>query len=385
MKILLVGSYVPDHAYSMLRFSELLESELRKAGQAVRVIRPEPRLRAPAVTGRDRSKWLGYADKFILFPRRLRAAAASADVVHICDHSYALYTRHLDFVPHVVTCHDVIGIKAARGEIPGRRTKWTGRVYQRMIEKGLARAHNVACVSETTRSDLGAYVIRAPSATSVVHNTMNYAYRPIDKSESALRLSRLGLATADRFILHVGSTIWNKNQGGVLRMFHRLVEAPQMSDLGLVMVTSGLPPDLNSFIRERGLQPRVRVVSDITSEDLRTLYSTAAALLFPSLYEGFGWPIIEAQACGCPVFTSNRPPMTEVGGDAAVYFDPENPDEAARAILDNLAHASRMREAGLANVKRFSAENMVAGYLRCYQNAIASASSANLQEPAHAA
>lgn len=113
MKILLVGSYVPDGQQSMLRFSKLLESELRKAGHSVRIIRPEPRLGRLGRTAGELSKWLGYADKFILFPRRLRAAAATADVVHICADGYAPYTRYLGNIPHIVTCHDLIAMRSA--------------------------------------------------------------------------------------------------------------------------------------------------------------------------------------------------------------------------------------------------------------------------------
>ena len=77
---------------------------------------------------------------------------------------------------------------------------------------------------------------------------------------------------------------------------------------------------------------QVRELVSVQNEDLRALYSTATALLFPSFQEGFGWPIIEAQACGCPVITSNRTPMTEVGENAAIYINPDSPEEAAREI-----------------------------------------------------
>lgn len=92
MRVLLVSNYLLDCQQSMLRFSAMLQTGLRKAGGAVRVIQPEARLgrfgQHSAV-----GKWLGYADKFVLFPARLRAAAASADVVHVCDQSNALYTK----------------------------------------------------------------------------------------------------------------------------------------------------------------------------------------------------------------------------------------------------------------------------------------------------
>jgi glycosyltransferase involved in cell wall biosynthesis len=78
---------------------------------------------------------------------------------------------------------------------------------------------------------------------------------------------------------------------------------------------------------------------DPSNEELQALYSCANLMLFPSLQEGFGWPIIEAQACGCPVVTSNRMPMTEIGGDAATYIDPDNIQEAAPQLRAGSPHA----------------------------------------------
>jgi glycosyltransferase involved in cell wall biosynthesis len=380
VKVLLVGNYAPDHQHSMLRFAALLETELRRAGHSVRLIHPKAHLGRLARAGRDLGKWLGYADKFILFPARLRAAVAAADVVHICDHAYSLLTRYLTAVPHVVTCHDLIAVRSAQGEFPGVHTGWSGRRYQQMIVNGLARARQVTCVSQSTKSDVLRQCAVPSSRTSVVHHGLNFAYRPASEAEKSARLNSLGI-DGERFVLHVGSPNWYKNQPGMIRIFKELGARPRGSDLALVIVSNGVTPALIKLIGECGLQGRVRILSDVEPEDLRALYSSAEALLFPSLYEGFGWPIIEAQACGCPVFTSNRPPMTEVGGDGASYIDPENPEEAATIMLENIPLASRMREAGFANVRRFSVEKMVTGYVRAYAEATKSVSTLDSGEP----
>jgi glycosyltransferase involved in cell wall biosynthesis len=192
----------------------------------------------------------------------------------------------------------------------------------------------------------------------------------------------MGISSQDRFVFHVGSSIWYKNQRGVIRIFQQLAVNPRARDLGFVMVSETLTPYLQSYIDACGLQAKVRVFCGVEPEDLRALYSSAAALLFPSLYEGFGWPIIEAQACGCPVFTSNRPSMTEVGGDGVVYIDPENPEESAGTILETLPHSARMREAGFVNVRRFSVEKMIEGYLNAYEQATKAMSSSVLSRHA---
>lgn len=378
----MVGNYVADRQQSMLRFDAMMKAGLREAGYPARIIRPEMRLGGFGKARRGLSKWLGYVDKFVLFPARLRAASASVDVVHICDHGYSLYAKHLDAVPCVVTCHDLISVRCARGEIPGQQTRWSGRKYQQMIVNGLERARSVACDSEATRSDFLRLCRLAASKVPIIHVALNPVYRPAAEAERAARLARLGMDLKGRFVLHVGAS-WYKNRSGVIKIFQHLVQNIRAQDLGLVMVGGNWTADLNSLVQKLGLAHRIRLFSDLDNEDLRALYSTAIALLFPSLYEGFGWPIIEAQACGCPVFTSNRPPMTEVGGDGAVYIDPEQPKQAAATILENLPHAQRMLEAGFVNVVRFSVDRMIAGYLKLYADALRPPSTGASQDVAH--
>ena len=86
------------------------------------------------------------------------------------------------------------------------------------------------------------------------------------------------------------------------------------------------------YCQSRPLAPNVYQLTAVSDANLQALYSLATALLYPSWQEGFGWPIIEAQSCGCPVFTSNRAPMTEVASTAAVYFNPHDPVQAAAII-----------------------------------------------------
>jgi glycosyltransferase involved in cell wall biosynthesis len=184
-------------------------------------------------------------------------------------------------------------------------------------------------------------------------------------------LKRLGIGFDDRFLIHVGADVWYKNLSGVIEIFSRLTASPETGDLRLVMVGNSGTDELNALVSGCGLEGRVTMLSNVSSEDLRALYSGACGLLFPSLCEGFGWPIIEAQACGCPVFASDRAPMTEVGGNAAVYFNPEAYDKAADIVRSHLSYRSEMRAAGFLNARRFSAASTAAAYVRVYSEAIA--------------
>src|ERR1700732_1304970 len=124
-------------------------------------------------------------------------------------------------------------------------------------------------------------------------------------------------------------------------------------------------PEMRRFQYDKAAGRDVIELIDPSNEELQALYSCASLMLFPSLQEGFGWPIVEAQACGCPVATSNRSPMDEVGGDAAIYIDPEKPDSATAVLNQALERVSGMREPSIANAARFRS-GMIDGYLSLY-------------------
>jgi glycosyltransferase involved in cell wall biosynthesis len=111
------------------------------------------------------------------------------------------------------------------------------------------------------------------------------------------------------------------------------------------------------------------------------LYSGALAFLFPSLQEGFGWPILEAQACNCLVITSNRAPMTEVAGEGAILINPEDEVAAAQTIAANFAEAEAIRQAARENLKRFTTDRAMDRYQAAYASAIAA--SRNGSQPVH--
>jgi glycosyltransferase involved in cell wall biosynthesis len=366
MKVLLLANYLNDRQESMQRFAALMERGLTQAGHEVRILRP------PAYVGKLYSsaegfgKWLGYVDKFGLFPPLLRSAVKEADVVHICDHSNSFYTKHIGSVPHIVTCHDLLAIRSALGEIPQKQTAWTGRQLQRLIVKGLAEAQHIVCVSEATRKDLLRVINIPENRVSRTYNSLNYPYSRMEAEKAAFRIRQLGVDPNQPFLLHVGGNQWYKNRLGVLRIFSILTKLMAGRSLRLVMVGKAWTSEMRRFILEYGLSDATLEVTGVAEEDLRALYSTASMMIFPSFQEGFGWPIIEAQACGCLVATSNRSPMNEVGGNAAIYIDPDNPESAAAAVQRALERTACMRELSLANAARFKSSAMIDSYLSLY-------------------
>jgi glycosyltransferase involved in cell wall biosynthesis len=366
MKVLLLGNYVNDGQESMQRFASFMAQGLAQAGHEVRLLRP------PSILGRLHpswqgvGKWLGYVDKFAWFPLVLKTAVEQADVVHICDHANAVYTRQIESAPHVVTCHDLLAVRSALGDIPQNPTRWTGRQLQRLILKGLTAAQHIACASNGTRNDVLRIGGVSEHRVSRVYNSLNYPYSRMEMAEATSRLRRLSVDPCQPFVLHVGGNQWYKNRLGVMRIFSSLRRMTTPDSFKLVMVGKPWTAEMRRYVADNDLADVTLELTAVADEDLRALYSSATVMLFPSLEEGFGWPIVEAQACGCPVATSKRPPMDEVAGDAAIYVDPENPDSAAATLKHALNRLPGIREASLRNAERFSS-GMVGGYIALYE------------------
>ena len=370
MKVLLIGNYPPDAQESMQRFAAVLDSELRARGHAVRLLRPRARLNRRGAPPFGRAKWLGYFDKFVLFPGRLRRAARRADVVHICDHSNAIYALHLRRANVLVTCNDVLAIRSARGLVPRNPTGPTGKILQWLILRGLNRAPRVVCISENTRAQLLEVSTRSPATTTVIEMGQNYPYSPLPTAQAdALIGGYFSDGGVPEFILHVGGNQWYKNREGVLQIYRALRQQRGEAAPLLVMAGLELTPAMQLYCAEHDLRGVVPIVG-ASNEELRALYSRARALLFPSLAEGFGWPIIEAQSCRCPVVTTDLPPMNAIGGAAAVLCDPLDIKAAAaavRAVLNENSDARAARvEAGLENAARFTTARMIDSYERLY-------------------
>ncbi len=388
-KIVLVGNFLPDRQESMQRFSAVLAEGFTARGIPVEQWRPDPwfaRLVREYRYG-GLPKYLGYLDKFVRFPRLLRRrlkTAAPETVYHITDHGNAVYAPHFGRHPVAVTCHDLLQVRSALGEFPLNRLSSSGQRYQRWILASLAKLRHVPCNSHKTRSDLRRLTGLPETATPMIHIGLNYPYRPMAREEARAvfsgALARQGIRTEAaqsngefRFLFGIGGAQWYKNRGGLIAILGELQKL-RPTPLPFVFCGAAFEPAHEAMISRVGLREAFVRVPNLTNEELRAAYSLSEGLLFPSWEEGFGWPIAEAQACGCPVFTSNREPMTEVGGEAACYIDPAHPAEAAKVIAGQLADTSRLRDAGLRHASLWDTSRMLDAYADLYVRMLSSAS-----------
>lgn len=369
LNVLLVGNFRPDAQQSMLRFEEMLVQGLTARGHQVARTFPVPRLSKLARPYRYAGwpKLAGYFDKFVLFPRRLRESIRkqAPDVIHIVDHANAIYGDIAAGKPLIVTCHDLMQIQLAHGQLRGPSPGFFGRRYQNWILRHLRRTPHVVCVSEKTKTDLQELTGRGAETVTVIPNGLNRPFRRCDTYEARRRLAAvcarnaIPLSVLDGFVFNLSGGQWYKNRPGLLAIHHRLC---QLLPHPPALLLGGKYP------AGMAMPPSVYATGPLSAPELEAAYSLAGALIHPSWAEGFGWPIAEAQTCGCPVFASDRAPMTEVGGDAARYFDPSDSDAAARVITAAWHERETMRSRGLQQAERWAPSRMLAHYEQVYRD-----------------
>jgi glycosyltransferase involved in cell wall biosynthesis len=369
MKVLLISNYRPDKQQSMLRYAEMLQRELNARGHAADVIHPPTVLGGfPFLPGLLK-KWIGYFDKYVFAPTYLHKYARQADIIHVCDHSNAMYLRCAGDRPALITCHDLLAIFAARGSYPGVRTSLTGRILQRWIAANLARANHVICVSTKTQDDMEILAPGIRSKTQVIHHPLNWSYSPAPPDAVAEAKTKSGIESETEYFLHVGGNQWYKNRFGVMKLFAELRKYPRFKNVKLIMAGKPWTNEMRQYFRSSALANEIIERVEVSNDELQALYSGAIALLFPSVEEGFGWPVLEAQACGCPVITSNRAPMTEIAGDAALFIDPQNLEDAAQIVAEHASELPSLRTAGFQNLTRFATNKVIDAYLEFYAEA----------------
>ncbi|MGR3274559.1 glycosyltransferase family 4 protein [Acaryochloris marina NIES-2412] len=369
---------------SMSRFSELIAEGMEKRGHIVEYWKP------PTVFGYFGKKipflykWLGYIDQYVLFPLlilwRIRYLPPNSLMV-FSDQALGLWVPFVKDRPHVIHCHDFLALRGSLGEILHYSPGFMGRLYQRLIRWGFSQGKYFISVSKATQDDLHRLLQTPAKLSTVVHNPLNSPFSPLHPAKSWSELKELWPDGEDKkFIMHIGST-WYKNRLGVLQIFEQL--AFDLPEMHLIMISKPTNELLSWLNDHPQLNNRINFHHNITFRQLQALYSLAEALVFPSLYEGFGWPVLEALSCGCPVVTTNAQPMTEVGGDVAYYIStyPDSYDkqvdwakQAADLLQEIFALPSDLKEAknkeGIDHASGFSLEHSLLGYEQCYQNAM---------------
>jgi glycosyltransferase involved in cell wall biosynthesis len=253
----------------------------------------------------------------------------------------------------VVTIHDLWLERH-----PEYSTKFFGqRASSRRARATAHRARVVITVSRFSAREITSLYGVPPERVVVIHNGVADTFQPVtdDGTMQALRRS-IGIPDAG-FLLFVGGADPRKNHRTFLEAVDRCL--PSLGDRAVVLVGDAVHPfgDYRETAGRLGLTSLVRCPGRMSRRDLRVLYSYADIFVFPSLYEGFGMPVLEAMACGAPVITSATSALPEVAGDAAVLVNPEDADALSRAIaevLEDRGRRERLRGSGFARARTFT-------------------------------
>lgn len=243
-------------------------------------------------------------------------------------------------------------------------TRWSAR-----------RADAVVVVSEHTKKDLVRFYGLPEDKIHVVYNAAHRRFSPCqDKERIGALQRRLGIR--QDYILSVGSLQPRKNIARLVKAYLQ-ARAGQALDLQLVIVGKNAwgNPEWETVAQNSPYQPDVLFAGHVPDDDLPALYSGASMFVYPSLYEGFGLPVIEAMACGTPVITSNGSSLPEVGGAAVVYVDPQDVNAISRAMVTLARDPQRrqdLRERGLRQSALFSWERAARQTLSVYEAALGS-------------
>lgn len=280
-----------------------------------------------------------YAARYFFYPRRLKREAKRADLVHILDHAYAHLLVSARRRPVVITVHDLMPVIVLRSPTDGWQAGLRNR-FLRTTLKALRQAEVYIVPTEWLRGELATW-LGDDRRIRVVPFGVDRAFFSESSGARARGRSDWRIPEEAFVVLHVGSTVERKNVPVVIQTVARLRAE---TDAYLLQVGGRLSGEQEQLVEQLGLRRWVRTVTSADETTLRRAYRAADVLLFPSLYEGFGYPVLEAFASGLPVVTSGAGGLREVGGDGALVVEGRDPAAYVEALTD-LAEDTARREA----------------------------------------
>jgi len=277
--------------------------------------------------------------------------------------------------PLLVTIYDLQALLVP--EFTGRRP-WPIRkaydlFYWWTYPTTIRRARYIVTTSEATRQDIARVFPRHADRAIVVHPGVDadaFAQCSPDLVEQARRHFHL----PEKYLLYIGSTRPNKNLPTMLRAYAQAVrDHPAMGDVSLVLVVTPdrFFADCRRLISALKLTERVQIHRNISDDEKKAFYHGSRALYLVTKFEGFGLPLLEAQACSVPVLAGNHAALPEVGGDSAIFVDPDNPQAIAQGLLRILTDEllrSDLVEKGRRNLQRFRWQKTIQTTLQIYNH-----------------
>ena len=295
--------------------------------------------------------------------RSLDRTLAGVDVFHCSD----VMLHKPPGVRTVVTVYDLTTLL-----FPELHVRGTVEQQEKKMRFVREQADAVIAISESTRRDLIDHLGVPPHRVHVVRGAASEHFCPIEDARAIAAVARRYGLKPNSYVLSVGTLEPRKNQARLVEAFHLLNRKGAARGLKLVLAggKGWLYDDLLQRVEELGLTEDVILTGVVPDGDLPALMNGALLFVYPSLYEGFGLPVLEAMASGVPVITSNVSSLPEVAGDAAVLVDPydvEGLAEAMQTLIESAEARAALRSKGLAQAARFSWERAAREVLAVYE------------------
>jgi glycosyltransferase involved in cell wall biosynthesis len=302
-----------------------------------------------------------YFNRSVIYP--LLAQRRQGDINHVLDNSYGHLVHFLDPCRTVVTSHGGTPITWRRWNPEGPAMRFFDWAFA-----GMLKAARIIAVSEHAKREIVEHYDYDPARIHVVHHGVEEHFRVLPQEKRAAVRARFLKLDDEALLLHVGHTAARKNVETLLRAV--AVLRRRGLAVRLLRVGSSLTPAQETLLDQLGIRSWVTQVPPQPNTALAPFYNAADVFVFPSFYEGFGIPLIEAMACGTPVVCSDWELFHEVCGDAALFADPHRPEALADAIAHVLTDAALgevLREKGLRRARQFTWERTAQETLAVYQ------------------
>jgi glycosyltransferase involved in cell wall biosynthesis len=324
-----------------------------------------PSLPGPNFTWRSTrltERWLARLWYRLRLPLWIEAWTGQLDLFHAADF---VLPPVKPGTRAIVTIHDLSFVRYPDLVMPGMEThlnKW--------VPHSVRRANHVIAVSEATRQDLIALYQTPPEKITTLYHGVTPGFKPVVDPTALAAVRQKYRLGENPFILSVSTIQPRKN-------YKRLIQAFAQIDSPFLLVIGGDKgwhyQDIFAAVDKLGLEKRVLFPGFVADADLPALYSAASLFAYPSLYEGFGLPLLEAMACGTPVVTSNQSSLPEVVGEAALLIDPYDVDALAaamRQVLTDTDLQQKLSQAGQIQAKQFTWSKMATKLTNLYQKTL---------------
>ncbi len=364
-KILLLRDFREDQRISMEIYGDHLLGALQEQGaEGIKFADYRPQLASLTKRLPNRANLRMRTARYLDYPRQVRGMRAN--LYHVLDHGYAHLMQVLPTARTLVTVHDLIPILAGRGQIDGlkkhRRSwlaEWSARFY--------AKAAHLIAISENTKRDLVEHCGCAEEQISVIYSGISERYHPQAELSSADLRRKLNLPRSGWLVLITGDAFY-KNQTTSLRVMEQLW---QRYPRELFLVRLGRDTaEWQALYQQATRKEQILSLAYLDPSAMPDLYRAVDCLLFPSWYEGFGWPPVESMACGTPVVASQAASLPEAVGKGGILAPPEDVDALAQGVerlLTDQTFRKQQIERGFAQAARFRWEKTARQVFNLYQ------------------